>query len=232
MILAPTYAEDGLISQHVVEFMSDPRFTEAYEWASRGLPTDTVHPRFRAYTACWAAEQALGLDGDFVECGVGPSLFSGSIVKYLNFAHSSKTLYLYDTFHGVPVETLSDPDEIATLTAFNAAHYATDLLASTREKFKDYPNVKIFPGIVPQSLHGTAPDKIAYLSIDMNNATAEIGAIEFLWDRIVPGGIVLLDDYAYGPEFMGQKRAWDEFAAKKGFPILTMATGHGLIIKR
>lgn len=65
----------------------------------------------------------------------------------------------------------------------------------------------------------------------MNNAKAEISAIEFLWDKLVLGGIIVLDDYAYGEEFREQKNAWDKFAAKKQFKILTLPTGQGLIIK-
>ena len=65
----------------------------------------------------------------------------------------------------------------------------------------------------------------------MNNAAAEISAIEYLWGKLVRGGIVVLDDYAYGPEFMNQKTAWDQFASRNGFEILTLPTGQGLIVK-
>ena len=65
----------------------------------------------------------------------------------------------------------------------------------------------------------------------MNNAFAEIEAIKFLWNKLVLGGIVVLDDYAYGEEFMAQKNAWDEFALIRNFEILTLPTGQGLIIK-
>ena len=65
----------------------------------------------------------------------------------------------------------------------------------------------------------------------MNNATAEIAAIEYLWSKLVSGGVVVLDDYAYGPEFMNQKNAWDKFAELNRFEIPTLPTGQGLIIK-
>ena len=65
----------------------------------------------------------------------------------------------------------------------------------------------------------------------MNNAQAEIGTVEILWDRVIRGGLILLDDYAYGPEFLEQKRSWDAFAQSKKIPILTLPTGQGLIIK-
>ena len=65
----------------------------------------------------------------------------------------------------------------------------------------------------------------------MNNAKSEIAAIEYLWDKLVVGAIVVLDDYAYGEDFRNQKNAWDRFAVKMDFEILSLPTGQGLIIK-
>jgi hypothetical protein len=64
----------------------------------------------------------------------------------------------------------------------------------------------------------------------MNVAAAEMGAAEFLWPRLVPGAPVLLDDYGWAAH-VNQKKAWDEFAARKGAMILGLPTGQGLIVK-
>ena len=47
--------------------------------------------------------------------------------------------------------------------------------------------------------------RIAYLHIDLNQAPAEIAALEVLFDRIVPGGIVILDDYEWAMGYRRQK---------------------------
>jgi hypothetical protein len=65
----------------------------------------------------------------------------------------------------------------------------------------------------------------------MNNAKAEIDAIKFLWGKLVTGGVIVLDDYAYGELFRAQKDAWDRFATDNDFEILSLPTGQGLIIK-
>src|SRR4051812_9119373 len=80
MILNPTYAEDGLISQHTSDFIHDDRFRSAYETGRKGIAWS--HPgeiRFRAYVACWAAQHALALDGDLVECGVASGVYSRTL---------------------------------------------------------------------------------------------------------------------------------------------------------
>jgi hypothetical protein len=58
----------------------------------------------------------------------------------------------------------------------------------------------------------------------------EIAAIQFVWERLVPGAVVLLDDYAYYGYF-SQKLAMDQFAREKGINIMSLPTGQGLVLK-
>jgi hypothetical protein len=51
-----------------------------------------------------------------------------------------------------------------------------------------------------------------------------------LWDRLVPGGIVLLDDFG-SPEFIDSNKAMRELSLELRFEILGLPTGQGLIIK-
>jgi len=64
----------------------------------------------------------------------------------------------------------------------------------------------------------------------MNIAAPEIAALEFFWDKLVGGAIVLLDDYGW-LHHVEQKRAMDGFAQRKGVLIATLPTGQGLLIK-
>ena len=269
IIQNPTYADDGLISQHVADFMNNSKFIEAY---GLGRKTGALnqHPgdiHFRAYTAnrhnftfliphpnppplgegvyekrrlcqfavyvaCWAAKYALALDGDFVECGVGKGLLTRTIVHYLGFESIPKKFYLFDTFTGIPIEDAIDRQEKKNISLLNKTHFAKEYHEEVMRTFIKYPNVVIIRGRIPQSFSTTTLDRVSYISIDMNNAAAEIAAIEYLWIKLVAGGVVVLDDYAYGPEFMTQKKAWDRFAELNNFEILTLPTGQGLIIKQ
>lgn len=233
MIAKPSYADDGLISQHIVSFMSDPKFLQAYK-LGRATGALNSHPgdiHFRAYISCWAAKYAMKLDGDFVECGVGKGLLSKAICNYLDFENSSKKFYLFDTFEGIPIEDALDIQEKTNIEFLNKTHFNSDYFEKVCATFAEYQNVVLIKGRVPLTFSAVELQKVAYISIDMNNAIAEIAAIEYLWKRLVIGGIVVLDDYAYGPEFLIQKDAWDKFAKKIGFDVLTLPTGQGLIIK-
>jgi hypothetical protein len=103
-------------------------------------------------------------------------------------------------------------------------------LERIRANFADWPNVEIVQGVVPDVLGELAIGQVAFLHIDMNCAFPERAALEWFWDRLGRGGIVLFDDYAYfGHE--EQMRAIDEAAARLGADVLSLPTGQGLILK-
>jgi hypothetical protein len=64
----------------------------------------------------------------------------------------------------------------------------------------------------------------------MNCVIPEIKAAEYFWDRMMSGGMILLDDYGWHG-FEEQKKGFDKFAMERGVQVLTLPTGQGLIIK-
>ena len=105
----------------------------------------------------------------------------------------------------------------------------TGLLSLTICHYLDFPNVpKNF--YLFDTFEGIPRDRIAYLSIDLNNAVGEIASIEALWNLLVPGAIVLLDDYEWAYH-EPQQLAWNEFAASRRHSIACLPTGQGMLIK-
>jgi hypothetical protein len=148
---------------------------------------------------------------------------SRCIATYINLAQQKRTLYLFDTFEGIPKEATSAPVQ-------NRKEYG-DCYSIARENFAAFPNARLVQGRVPESLSQVEIDKVCYLSIDMNNPDPEIAAAEHFWPKLVSGGVVLLDDYAYSPAYKAQREAFDGFSRRHKVPILTLATGQGMIIK-
>jgi len=64
----------------------------------------------------------------------------------------------------------------------------------------------------------------------MNCSAPEMAAVQFFWERLIPGAFVLLDDYAYCG-YLSQKLAMDQFADEKSVKIVSLPTGQGLLIK-
>ncbi len=104
--------ENGLVTNFVGGFMGDERFFESYNAGKKtgGLSHHPGDIHWRAYVACWAANRAATLDGDFVECGVHLGFLARTIVEYTRFDTLPKRFYLLDTFGGFPYETLATED--------------------------------------------------------------------------------------------------------------------------
>jgi len=226
------YDRDGLQSIHNHDFMRDPAFIEAY---ARGVQAaGNLDWHWRVHIGLWAAFSASKLDGDFVECGVNRGFLSSAIMQYLAWDKTGKIFYLLDTFAGLDERYVSAREiDSGTLvhneTNLASGHYVSGT-DSVKENFSEWKNLKIIEGSIPETLPEIDAKQVAYLHLDMNCAPPEIAAFEYLWDRLVSGAFVLLDDYAY-QGYAEQKYAMDSAAAAKDLKIVSLPTGQGLLIK-
>jgi predicted O-methyltransferase YrrM len=110
--------------------------------------------------------------------------------------------------------------------------HGPDLYQQVQAKFERYPCVRIFQGRIPEVLAGQSPEQIAYLHIDMNQAPAEIAALDVLFDRVVPGGIVILDDYEWAMSYRNQKITEDRWFEARSYRVFPLPTGQGIVLKR
>jgi hypothetical protein len=223
------YNQDGLYSIHNHDFMREPRFVEAY---NRGVAAagEDYEWHWRVHVGLWAARTACRLPGDFVECGVNRGFLSSAIMADLDWDTRGRTFYLMDTFSGIEPRFLSDEERRRGASERNKDGFYTHSVESVARNFAQWRNVKIIAGAIPDTLDVVDAGQIAYLHIDMNCAPPEVAALGHFWDRLVPGALVLLDDYAY-KNFEPQKQAMDVFAAEKGVHILSLPTGQGLLLK-
>lgn len=98
---------------------------------------DSVH------IACWAATQALSLDGDFVECGIGHGLLSKTIVEYLDFSKAQKVFILFDTYIGIPLEQ-GKASEKENMQRLNETHYAESYFEKVASLFRTFQTLNWF----------------------------------------------------------------------------------------
>lgn len=220
------------VKQKNLGFRDEPTFAAAWENVqslNAGLfPKGVPDIRWRAHMAVWAARHGLTLDGDFVEFGVNTGILSSMICRSLDFAKVRKTFYLFDTFSGIPeASTVEGSRHVAKL---NAEFYPFDAFPVAQRTFADYPNVRLVKGILPGTIATVPIERIAFLSIDLNIAEYELASVQEVWDRVTPGAVILLDDYAWaGHE--AQYDGWNEFARSAGTSIASLPTGQGLMIR-
>ena len=222
------YNMAGLITCKNIDFMKEPKFINA-TMAGQEL-YESPEPNFNGWIRhlnLWAIYHAKLLNGDFVECGVWRAATAKANMVYIDFQNmDDRKYYLFDTFCGLTKE-YSDSESYEMYKN----DYKDDVYSFVVDVFKENHNVIIVRGPVPDTLTKVNIRRVAYLSIDMNCAFPEIEALKYFWPKIVPGGLIILDDYGWGGVHEKQKQAHDAFAESVGVKILTLPTGQGMIIK-
>lgn len=222
-----TYNTDSLVTSNNCDFIKEEKFTKAYQAASNTKPWEGFTLQWRVYIVCWLADKVKNLEGDFVECGVNTGAYSRAIVDYVDFNSLGKAFYLFDTFSGLDEKQITENEKKAGIADYLGNY--KDVYQQVKETFSPF-NVQVVRGRVPDTLGECKSEKICYLSIDMNVTEPEIAAANYFWDKIVKGGVIILDDYGFPPH-INQKLAFDSFAKEKGTSILTLPTGQGIIFK-
>jgi O-methyltransferase len=123
--------------------------------------------------------------GAFVEVGVYKG---GSAAVLLRVAKAQgRTLYLFDTFTGIPY---ADPDKGDTHKVGDFGDTSLDAVG------RACPGAILCPGVFPQTL---PPDigPVAFAHIDCDQYASIRGAAEALSPRMVPGGVMVFDDYGH-----------------------------------
>ncbi|MDB5145728.1 MAG: hypothetical protein JWQ66_4441 [Mucilaginibacter sp.] len=224
-----TYANDLLFTYHNSDFINEPNFSQAYKTVKKigGDLLRNYDIQWRIHVICFFANTVKHLEGDFIDCGVNTGFCPRAVIDYTNFNSLNKNYYLFDTFYGMEPKYSSDYE----MNRHSLLGYGKNasLYDQVKEQFKD-DNVKIIKGAIPDSLADVSIDKVAYLSVDMNCVYPEVMALEFFWDKLVKGAVIILDDYGY-PGCLEQKVAHDGFAKSKGVEVLSLPTCQGIIIK-
>jgi len=213
--------------------LEDERFIRAHArgWNSGHKKAAGIDDnRWIVHVALWAATQAARLPGDFVECGVDTGMFSMAICDWLDFNQVDKDFWLFDTYRGIPDEQMTEAERNGIAGWHNRESYE-ECFEQAKTNFLPWPRCRLVRGMVPETLAAFPADRrVAYLSIDMNIVAPEMAAIEFFWDRMVLGGMILLDDYGWATH-RPQREAFDAFARAHGTMILNVPTGQGIIIR-
>lgn len=198
--------------------LEDQPFRKAWESNFRGT-SDSGIPWRRYILAC-AGYHSLHLEGDFVECGAYLGSGVKTVVDYLGAEHFVKTFWVYDTFDYNPV------------VGRGFAQQQEGLFDKVQERFQTYPQVKIVRGLLPGSLLQDGPTSIAYLHLDLNSLQGELAVLDAVFDRVVPGGIIILDDYEWAGSYREQKIGEASWFDERGYRVFPLPTGQGIVLKR
>ena len=212
-------ADEMILFGRSLDFLREEKFVTAANDNFVGDIDEGSHRAiiWRRHTLAWAGENSKKLNGSFCDFGCYDGIGSKFINDYCELEKNKINFYLYDIFSQPP-----------NSSAFRK--HSENLFDEVKKKFIDSKNVKIIGGLLPESLEKNCPKEISFAHIDLNNVEAEIGVLEYIYNRIVKGGIIIFDDYGWA-NYKMQLQVEKEFLEKKGQKILELPTGQGLVIK-
>lgn len=219
------FVGDGMATWlKTLPFELDERFQQIAQRHANLLPL--ANWQWNLTTMLWAVQSARNVPGDFVELGVFKGHTTLFCADYVDFSQWDKSWWLYDTFEGIP-----DDQQNPGWKTINENLYVNKFsYEEVAQRFSEFNNIKVIKGRVPDILEAGAPEKVALMHVDMNNAPAEVGALNFFFDRISPGGIVVFDDFCWATA-RTQYDAETAWFAARGLHVLPMPTGQGIFVK-
>jgi predicted O-methyltransferase YrrM len=191
--------------------------------------TMTSPKRLRALRCATQYVLARRVPGDFAEAGVwrgGSTMLMAATA--LHAGDRSRGVWLYDTFEGMPMPQAVDV-AVATGEAaagrFQATKAGADSSAWCDAPLDEvkanmarigYPSeaVRYIVGKTQQTLPTAAnrPAQLALLRLDTDWYESTKAELENLFDRLSPGGVLIIDDYGH---WAGCMRAVDAFFAER-----------------
>jgi len=160
-------------------------------------------------------KKIIELPGDILEFGV----YKGSsLVRLLSFRsllenEYSRKVYGFDAFGKFPdeVNLESDKDFVKNFEAGGGYGISKEELEIHLSN-KGFSNYELIQGDINKTVleysQKNKANKIALMHIDVDVYEPTLNVLEVLWDRMVKGGILMLDDYG---TVEGETRAVDEF---------------------
>jgi O-methyltransferase len=226
---------------HEYHDIDDPYFTQL-------LPkirpfTITTNRGAEAPWALWKAIQYIvenKIPGDIVECGVwrgGSILLATCALRY--FGDTSREIYLYDTFEGMPKPGPLDKrwDGLDALPTWENATERGGMwgFGGTVEMVKElvfkggYPEDKFhfIKGMVEDTLPSVKPDQIALLRLDTDLYDSTYHELVHLYPSLSADGILIIDDYGY---FQGSRKATDQYIKENNLKLFLHRVDAGVRI--
>ena len=154
---------------------------------------------------------------NLAECGVCDGLTIYFAIKACEISNKTKKAYLYDAW-----ETLED-DKLR----FKYDYLNIDITKKNLDGFQE--DLVFNKGLIPNIFMTAAnPSEVSWLQIDLNSSDATKSSLDFFYDKLITGGIILFDDYG---GFEDSRKVIDNFFNDKNGHFINYPTGQGVFIK-
>ena len=204
-----------------------PWFEDWFQDIYAKCRTHTLMKEDSAYVIHQFCRHCLHFSGDFAECGVykGGSSYLIAAALADSDVNKERQLHLFDTFQGMPSTANDDPSGI------KEGRFGDTSLSAVQEYLRQFPFLRFHPGYIPATLETVRDSRFAFVHIDVDLYQTTRDCLEFFYQRMVFGGVMIFDDYGWAIFRDSEKRAVDEFFGDKAETPMSLRTGQRIVIK-
>lgn len=170
------------------------------------------------------ARAAADLGGAFAEAGV----FAGGTARLICEAKGKAPLHLFDVFEtlqtGMAGMGGSEAHAREVKDYFGGFHVPR---AEVEKLLTDYPGVGFHEGVFPDSALGLEGLAFSFVHIDLDLERGTLDALTFFHPRLLPGGVLLGDDY----NDPGVRSAFDRYFSGRTERVFRMPWGQAMVVK-
>ena len=138
---------------------------------------------------------AVGIPGDLVEAGVAQGGSAASLFLAAAARGEPRGLHLFDTFAGMPAPDVAVDSARAADWTGRIRHPQLEVEAFMTSVGVPRNMTRYHVGDILLTPRGELPCQIAVFRVDTDWKASYDWALEHVYPRVAPGGIVLLDDY-------------------------------------
>ena len=203
-------------------WLSDAAFLAAYEV----VKANTMVDLYRCYELWTLVGQCARLGGDILEVGVWRGGTGCLMAVQSKLSGSKSKVWLADTFSGVVKASDKDP----SYKGGEHADTSVDYVLKTKDLL-GLDNIELLVGIFPEDsgkpVEGTR-FSLCHIDVDVYSSAADV--LDWVWPRMLPGGVVVFDDYGT-IETGGMTRLINERIGTPNSVIIHNLNGHAVMVK-
>jgi hypothetical protein len=169
--------------------------------------------------------------GSIIECGTWRGGMSAALIS---IGGPAREYFFFDSFSGLPPPDERDGAEAFAWTKntdgpryFNNCTASLDEFMSTIARANYRPgSVHVIKGDIDRTFSTISPPAVAILRVDVDWYRSTFQCLEKFWDHVVPGGLIILDDYY---DWEGCRKAVHDFLSARHSSAAIRQTAFGKV---
>ena len=166
------------------------------------------------------------IPGDVAELGV----YRGDFAALINAAFPERIIHLFDTFEGFQEKDVKI-EQADGLSRAKAGDFSETAQSVVESKLPFRERAVFHKGWFPETFGPCMEEIFAFVSIDADLYAPTAAALPLFWERLSPGGVLLIHD-VNSTQFSGAGKAVRAFCRKEGLLPMPVCDLHGSAVLR